>query len=455
MTLARHVGAAIVAAVVIWVLSVSLSSFRDYQIAEIAVYVVAIAGLTVLIGLSGQISLGNGAFMAIGAYATALLLLHLDWPLWARVPGQRGDRGGGRRWRSARPPPGCAGPTWPGATLMLAVALPSLADPVPRRVRRRPGADRHRHRPRRARRRPSRPPAGWPGSDARHRADRPGPAGQPRPQPGRPVAGGPSGTTRSAAALAGLNVARLRILAFVVSAACAGPGRRHARRLLLPGLAGRVHRDPVHRAAHRRGDRRPGQPGRRAVGQPRHRPGADLRHGRGHQPRPVQPVAANIPIAAYGVVLIAVMLLFPDGIQGGLRRFFGLNRTRRHRPAHPLQLLAPASARQRTPGGRHHMNRSHRVRIPAIVAAAAAVAMVAAGCGGSSAARRSSGPPARRHRVRAGHHRDSILIGSHQPLTGPAAPGYSEIAPGRQRLLPVRQRARRHLRPQDQVHLPR
>ena len=86
MTLARHVGAAIVAAVVIWVLSVSLSSFRDYQIADIAVYVVAIAGLTVLIGLSGQISLGNGAFMAIGAYATALLQMHLGWPLWVLFP---------------------------------------------------------------------------------------------------------------------------------------------------------------------------------------------------------------------------------------------------------------------------------------------------------------------------------------------------------------------------------
>src|SRR5262249_52945988 len=86
MTLARHVGAAIVTAVVIWALSVSLSSFRDYQIADIAVYVVAIAGLTVLIGLSGQISLGNGAFMAIGAYATALLQMHLGWPLWALFP---------------------------------------------------------------------------------------------------------------------------------------------------------------------------------------------------------------------------------------------------------------------------------------------------------------------------------------------------------------------------------
>ena len=86
MTMARHAGAALAAAVVIWALSVSLSAFRDYQMADVAVYVVAIAGLTVLIGQSGQISLGNGAFMAIGAYATALLQLHLNWPLWALFP---------------------------------------------------------------------------------------------------------------------------------------------------------------------------------------------------------------------------------------------------------------------------------------------------------------------------------------------------------------------------------
>ena len=70
----------------IWALSAVLGPFRDYQIADIAVYVVAIAGLTVLIGLSGQISLGHGAFMAVGAYATALLQTHLNWPLWALFP---------------------------------------------------------------------------------------------------------------------------------------------------------------------------------------------------------------------------------------------------------------------------------------------------------------------------------------------------------------------------------
>ena len=66
--LLRILGAALLGAVIVVILSIKLNAFRDYQIAEIAVYVTAIAGLTILTGLSGQISLGNGAFMAIGAY---------------------------------------------------------------------------------------------------------------------------------------------------------------------------------------------------------------------------------------------------------------------------------------------------------------------------------------------------------------------------------------------------
>jgi len=73
------------------------------------------------------------------------------------------------------------------------------------------------------------------------------------------------------------------------------------------------------------------------------------------------------------------------------------------------------------------MNRSHRVRTPAIVAAAAAVAVIAAGCGGSSSSSSSSSGAATASAP--GITATQILIGSHQPLTGPAAPGYSEIAP--------------------------
>ena len=81
MTLVRHLAAAVALGVLLVIISITISPFRDYQMAEVACYVVAVAGLTALVGLSGQISLGNGAFMAIGAYAAALLLLHLHWPL--------------------------------------------------------------------------------------------------------------------------------------------------------------------------------------------------------------------------------------------------------------------------------------------------------------------------------------------------------------------------------------
>ena len=72
-TLPRRLGVAVVTAVIVWFLSVRLTTFRDFQIAEVAIEVTAVAGLTVLTGLSGQISLGNGAFMAIGGYTTAVM----------------------------------------------------------------------------------------------------------------------------------------------------------------------------------------------------------------------------------------------------------------------------------------------------------------------------------------------------------------------------------------------
>ncbi len=53
------------------------------------------------------------------------------------------------------------------------------------------------------------------------------------------------------------------------------------------------------------------------------------------------------------------------------------------------------------------------------VAVVAAASLVAAGCGGSSSS--SASAP--------GVASNSITVGSHQPLTGPVAPGYSEIAP--------------------------
>ena len=127
MTLVKHVASALVAGLVLLLLSYKLGSYRDYQLAEIAAYVVAVGGLTVLIGASGQLSIGQGAFMAIGGYAAALLLIQLAWPLELVIAASAvitAAAGAVVGVAAAR----LRGPYLAGATLMLAVALPSIAD---------------------------------------------------------------------------------------------------------------------------------------------------------------------------------------------------------------------------------------------------------------------------------------------------------------------------------------
>src|SRR5215472_1669207 len=72
------------------------------------------------------------------------------------------------------------------------------------------------------------------------------------------------------------------------------------------------------------------------------------------------------------------------------------------------------------------MKRSPRRRRVGVVAAAAALALVAAACGSSG---KGSGSSTTNTASAPGITKSQILIGSHQPLTGVAAPGYSEIAP--------------------------
>jgi branched-chain amino acid transport system permease protein len=50
------------------------------------VYAIALLGLNILTGYNGQISLGHGAFYAIGAYVAAILMDKLGVPYWATLP---------------------------------------------------------------------------------------------------------------------------------------------------------------------------------------------------------------------------------------------------------------------------------------------------------------------------------------------------------------------------------
>ncbi|MEV0538462.1 branched-chain amino acid ABC transporter permease [Nocardia salmonicida] len=63
-----------------------LAPFYTFQLSMALVYAVALLGLNVLVGQTGQISLGHGAFFAIGAYATAVLLDRWDTPHIATLP---------------------------------------------------------------------------------------------------------------------------------------------------------------------------------------------------------------------------------------------------------------------------------------------------------------------------------------------------------------------------------
>jgi branched-chain amino acid transport system permease protein len=50
-----------------------IGDFTAYEFAIVGMYFIALLGLSILTGYSGQISLGHGAFMAIGGYTTAIL----------------------------------------------------------------------------------------------------------------------------------------------------------------------------------------------------------------------------------------------------------------------------------------------------------------------------------------------------------------------------------------------
>src|ERR1700747_2291687 len=79
----------LIAILVLLAAIVPVAFFTDYhlfQLTMVAVYAIAILGLALLTGFNGQISLGHGAFYAIGAYTTAILMDKTGVPYWATIP---------------------------------------------------------------------------------------------------------------------------------------------------------------------------------------------------------------------------------------------------------------------------------------------------------------------------------------------------------------------------------
>ncbi len=128
--------------VVIWAVLLRINDAVDplmsYYLALAAMYATAMFGMVILVGLSGQVSLGNGALMAIGGYVFALTSLNwqtvpiLGWPwnpIWSMVFAGFGGIGVGLiiGWIGAR----LRGPYLAGLTLGIAVGLPAVATRFP------------------------------------------------------------------------------------------------------------------------------------------------------------------------------------------------------------------------------------------------------------------------------------------------------------------------------------
>jgi len=326
-TLLRSLALVVVCGAVLLLVSELISDYRNTQLATGAYYFAALSGLTMLAGHSGQVSLGHGALMAVGAYTAALLIGKEGWALLPTLVAAVlvtlivGVPVGAAASR-------LRGPYLAGATLALAVGLPALADRFPATFGGENGLTVN----------PPTPPSflgagfdlfrweAWIASagalvvlfvlyNLLH-----------------------SGIGRSwravrddeiAASLCGLRVGRVQTLAFIVSAGCAGLGgallAAVVEQLASPGaftiqlslylLAGVV------------------------VGGLGSLAGAawgaallvflpnwtnDLAHSFS---LPMK-VSANLPLAIYGLVLMGAMLLWPSGIQGGLHALGGFARRR-------------------------------------------------------------------------------------------------------------------------------
>jgi len=110
----------------------------NYYIALVAMYAIALFGMVILVGLSGQVSLGNGALMAVGGYVFALTSMHwetvpllgFEWnAVWSMVFAGLGGvlvglllGGVAARLR---------GPYLAGLTLGVAVGIPAIANRFP------------------------------------------------------------------------------------------------------------------------------------------------------------------------------------------------------------------------------------------------------------------------------------------------------------------------------------
>src|SRR5688572_32034013 len=83
--MSRMVGAAALAVVaaapyLVW------NPYHLHTLIMAGIFAVLALSLNLLLGYTGQLSLGHAAFFGIGAYTSALLTLRLEWSFWLGLP---------------------------------------------------------------------------------------------------------------------------------------------------------------------------------------------------------------------------------------------------------------------------------------------------------------------------------------------------------------------------------
>jgi len=80
-------GGAVLAALALLTLPFWLGSPYHLHVAIMAgIFTILALSLNLLLGYTGQLSLGHAAFFGIGAYTSALLTLRLEWSFWLGLP---------------------------------------------------------------------------------------------------------------------------------------------------------------------------------------------------------------------------------------------------------------------------------------------------------------------------------------------------------------------------------
>ena len=112
---------------IIFYLGKILDPYNQGQLSVVLMYFVGILSITFLTGLSGQISLGQGALMAVGGYTCALVVLNLGLNYWQSIIiAVLASLIAG--WILGITAARLSGPYLAGTTLVIALAIPSLAN---------------------------------------------------------------------------------------------------------------------------------------------------------------------------------------------------------------------------------------------------------------------------------------------------------------------------------------